>query len=583
MSNLSRHSIGKVKSKGQNKRIKLKLKKYINNTINDIESNESDSPSLKDICDTGDESLDYGFDIVDIESMNESYNIDKSHNIKSNNINTKNDNINKKKPQVLANMGSINIVFRGDKSKPESKPESKPGSKSRKEKSKKNKKKKKITDDDNDSDSEYTERKRQYTTFMDNIVEKIKAMNWGDTIRVDSDPFFICSDYSNKRKKQCAISKIVRFNSFMFMGSGSKNILRYFMNKTKLDDNYKYEIIIQLLTNNSIRRFMPIRSWGEFWGTYADEPIRERYLFEVIRSDRPCKPYLDIEWKVIDHDPRKTDYSEIINQLSADIIEIFRDRYRIIIDESAIMISSSHSKDKVSFHIVIDKLFGRKTVAFRTNRKGVPESAWDLWVALIEHNKKYEKMIDGNVYTTDREFRTIYSSKAAEFRPIIPYNTKICPRADSIIRMKKEKCLRYIVTHSAYGEFYHITTPPVPQKYANTVATYNPETYLPPTYTDKTISHIISLVRDIHPTAEYTGRSQNAGNGWRFTYRDKNEPCYTGNYHESNGFYVFENPDKGIKYMKCMSDECKGIHIIEGNANNSNSGEYVVIKKKLFK
>ena len=299
-------------------------------------------------------------------------------------------------------------------------------------------------------------------------------------------------------------------------------------------------------------------------------------MFELIRSDQPCKPYLDIEWKEKKgKDPRKRDYSKFIEKLQNDLIHIFIKRYKINIDTTSIMISTSHSSSKVSFHVVIDKIIGKKTLGFRTNRKGCPESAWDMYIALIELDKSYENVLDGTVYTTDREFRVLYSNKTTEFRPFIPYSNKLRKmKEDATIKKSNKECLRYIVTYAKNNEYRNIQTPEVPEKYAYLNKNYDPDNFIPPTYTDKSINHLIQLAQKVHYTAEYTGRSS-CGKKWRFSYRDKNEPCYTGEYHESNGFYICENSETGTIYMKCMSDDCKSIKVLE-------SKKVKVITKKLF-
>src|SRR5690606_11515363 len=113
------------------------------------------------------------------------------------------------------------------------------------------------------------------------------------------------------------------------------------------------------LDENDYRRFFPINDWKKFWKNYSIEPVRFRRLFEVILSDMPCKPYLDIEWNIkhteieLYKSAKKMNFDDFIHQLIIDIIDVFKTRYLIELDESNIMISSSHSDKKVSFHIVI--------------------------------------------------------------------------------------------------------------------------------------------------------------------------------------------------------------------------------------
>jgi hypothetical protein len=380
-------------------------------------------------------------------------------------------------------------------------------------------------------------------------------MSWGQTISIDPEPQYITLN----KKKLCHITKIIRFSSYEFRGYGSKKILRYFMNKTINDPQHGYQKIIQILDNKSQRSFLPIRNWKDFWKAYEDEPIKDRHLFELIRSDQSCKPYLDIEWYI---EEKEIDQQKFVKTLITDLITIFKERYNITITKNNIMIATSHSATKTSFHVVIDKLIDGNIVGYKTNCRGFADSAWDLWIALIEHNTIYKDVIDKSVYSTDREFRTIFSNKGVDFRPFIPYNTKKIIQPDSLIDIDPLFCLRYVITYSPNNQYHHIQTPDVSTKYTVINKKYYDYDYIPQIYTDKKVNELIKLIKPLHPTVIYTGRST-CGKGWRFSYVNKNESCYTGNIHDSNGFYVFENEAKGIIYMKCMSDSCKGFHILK--------------------
>jgi hypothetical protein len=432
--------------------------------------------------------------------------------------------------------------------------------------------------DGNNEDNEDNETKlarENYIKHMDKIVNKLKRMDWGDIITFEPQPY--PQSTPSFMRKLCTVIKVVRYNTYMFNGFGSKMILKYFINKTKTDPNHSYKKIVQILDKNSYRRFLPIRDWESFWEAYSDEPIKYRYLFELIKSDQPCKPYLDIEWEVDNpkkQDARKKSYTKFIKTLRIDLIKIFAERYGIDINNKNIMITSSHSAKKTSFHVVINKIINGKTVGYRTNCKGLPESAWDLWLALTEHDDAYSDVLDGAVYTTDREFRAIFSNKTTDYRPIIPYvsGKNILPEEDSIIQMSKEECFKYLVTYSKNNEYYNIVTPPVPKQYACTRSFNNSDTFVPRVYSDKKINELMNLVRTVHISAEYTGVT-NCGKGWRFSYSDKHEPCYTGNYHDSNGFYVFD--DNGRIYMKCLSSSCKGTKVLKKR-------DGINLTKKLF-
>lgn len=404
---------------------------------------------------------------------------------------------------------------------------------------------------------------KQYIKYMDNVVEHIKNMKYGDKILVEGEPHI-----KRDKKRYCSIIRNTDVETYIFYGIGSKKILRYFMEKTKNDKEHGYNNIIQILDSQSHRQFLPIKCLKTFWNKYKNEPIKNRYIFEVILSDRPCKPYLDIEWKE-NSNKTKNKYKLFIDKITNDLILIFSTRYNIPIDESNILISTSHSISKVSFHIVINKIHNDKVVVYDTNKKGYSNSAWDLWHALTEHNNNYKKIIDESVYSTDREFRTLYSNKLKEFRPIVPYGTNV--KENSSIKLSTKKCMLYFVTHLTDDKLYFIKTPVTDGKYMviNKKNIYDicPQKF----YTDEKVKELIQLIKPYHETVEYMGTSP-CGKKWRFNYRNKEEPCYTGNTHTSNGFYVYENVKNGYLYMKCFSSKCTNKIVI--NKNN--------ISKKMF-
>jgi len=376
--------------------------------------------------------------------------------------------------------------------------------------------------------------------FLDNVIEKIEKLEWGET------------EYINDEFINCSITKNIRYNTYIFKGKGSKNIAKYFLNKSKT-----YKSLIQILDKKESRRFLPIQSWEEFWEIYKTESINDRHLFELILSHKPCKPYLDIEW--LKNKKEKIDHTEFINTLSTNIIKIFSEKYNKSIEKENIMITTSHSNIKISFHIIINKIINNKQLVFETNIKGNENSAWDLCNELSKLNKDYETKIDSSVYTTDREFRTIYSNKTNVFRPFIPYNTKI--RKNSKIKLSTDECLKYIITHSI-NDYEIIKTPGFnisisPKNNHIAINNININNNINNNniiiYTNDDIKKIIKLIKPIHKNIELTGKLNNGA--LRFSYYDKSEPCYTGKLHKSNGFYVAENNNK--LYMRCLSNHCK--------------------------
>jgi hypothetical protein len=462
------------------------------------------------------------------------------------------------------------------------------------------------SDSDNSSDSnnsinnEIHRKRNDFIKHIEDSINIIKNMEYGDIEEIKADPSY---------DKCAVVKKNNRFNTFMFSCHGCKNLLKIFMKRTINDPNFGFKRIVQILTNNGYRRFIPINNWEQFWLSYIDEQVCTRRLFEVILSDMPCKPYLDIEWKLdkeyikLNGPAKKLDFTDFVNKLVQDIIEVFAERYYIDIDKHNVMIASSHSDVKVSFHVVINKIIDGTTVTFHTNLKTEHGSAWDLCKELLKKDKNYINKIDEAVYTTDREFRAIYSNKTNKFRPIQPYApTKVKLSKNSLIGMDVDECLKYLVTY-AKNDMYHLINVPSDNeskpyknidpsffsltssksRYTSKSSTSSKSNnrlgksskrcntvyddifkYIPQIYDDNEVNKLLNLVREIHPTAYYTG--SNKKNRWRFSYKDKSEKCYSGNYHESNGFFVFKDDQSGKIYMKCLSENCdKSYSLKKGN------------------
>ena len=136
----------------------------------------------------------------------------------------------------------------------------------------------------------------------------------------------------------------------------------------------------------------------------------------MILSDRPCKPYLDIEWK---RENDATDPFEFMLTLIKDIILIFDQRYKTKITENDFYISKAHNDKKYSFHLTITTHDGQ--FLYKTNRQRQNQPAWDLQQALSELRPEiYENKIDSAVNSLDCEIRTIYSNKFNECRVLLP-------------------------------------------------------------------------------------------------------------------------------------------------------------------
>ena len=334
-----------------------------------------------------------------------------------------------------------------------------------------------------------------------------------------------------------------RYDTYIFKGAGSKNQLKRYMATEK-----NYIIATQILDYKGFRQFIAFKSWADAFDKYKHTAYDKRYIYEMILSDKPCKPYLDIEWNKTDDEDYNLD--NFIIQLKKDLIHIFSTRYNKQINDEHIFIIEAHKSTKYSFHVTITSkpiLF-----VFDTNTKRTNNSAWDLHVALTELNPDYINKIDEAVYSTDREMRCIYSTKFNEDRMFYPYKGVKKPMVnnftDYIITDISNDIESIQTTYDNSSQIFH------PKKSKN-VNIKNKET------DDFIIQRILELLRNlIHPTAVYTGITHD--NGYRFTYNDRTETCYTGYQHKNNGFCVYIKNNTNLLYMFCYSAKCNKLFLL---------------------
>ncbi len=380
---------------------------------------------------------------------------------------------------------------------------------------------------------------------MAQIIDTVKTSQWNTKIKIN---------YTDGTSSTIIKDKTLEL--LTFRGKNSKNLLKLFVNETINYPEFGFTKIVQILDKNGFRQFVPIKNWKNFWKKYKNIQIKSRFLFEVILSNFPCKPYLDIEWKITEKYQEETQF---VDQLIADIIYLFHFRYNIIINRGNIMITKSHSPSKVSFHVVVTKIYDDNScLAYNTNKKGLDCSAWDFYLGMISLDNKYKLIIDESVYSLDREFRAIYSNKCSnDFRPFVPINANDITQ-DMLVPLTTKQSLKYIVTD--INKHRLINVQPDATYLACNIVKKNiaslckNKCHQNDFQFEENIKKYLTIAKQIHPTAFYTGWSPTI-QGYRFSYTDKTEPCYSGKIHDSNGFYVIEN-SRGFIGVKCMSSQC---------------------------
>lgn len=158
-----------------------------------------------------------------------------------------------------------------------------------------------------------------------------------------------------------------------------------------------------------MRRFGAAASWHEVSKVVDRIDPQRRHLYELIRSSRPCKPYIDVD--LGDQLHTEEGCLQILNRL---IPQLFRIVYGVEVSETSLAWTSSSRPSKpVSLHLTVTTT---PQVVFETNLEGRENSAYSfaraLKLALYEEGAAWlAEAVDESVYSTDREMRTVHSTK----------------------------------------------------------------------------------------------------------------------------------------------------------------------------
>lgn len=140
-------------------------------------------------------------------------------------------------------------------------------------------------------------------------------------------------------------------------------------------------------------------------------PIEERSFFEVVFGSFAQKPRFDIDMEL---EKIKAKYPEedievvskyVVDTLITSCIEILKE-VKVDVDiQTSVLIYTSHSDKKKSFHIVLNRLYHRNNV-----------QAKNFYMHVMDRFKtksqnKYAEFVDGAVYSAKQQFRILGSQK----------------------------------------------------------------------------------------------------------------------------------------------------------------------------
>lgn len=171
-----------------------------------------------------------------------------------------------------------------------------------------------------------------------------------------------------------------------------------------------------------------------------------RHLYEVLLENKPCWLYFDLEFSRVEnpnHEPH------VVAEAFVELLNQFCDlRFGQLIDRSTFYDLDSTNSEKFSKHIIVKKLISKfassTNLAFHSNAQAgcfvklfmefvrEQREAGDLLAKQLFVNAKPRKgkemnaerevvpVVDESVYTRNRCFRVLFSSKFGKRRPLLP-------------------------------------------------------------------------------------------------------------------------------------------------------------------
>ncbi|KAH7648926.1 hypothetical protein FG379_001295 [Cryptosporidium bovis] len=165
---------------------------------------------------------------------------------------------------------------------------------------------------------------------------------------------------------------------------------------------------------NGTRRYI-VSSFESIWFYFHSLNDLDRHLYEVILEDQPCWLYFDIEYN-------KTLYTindyNLVLTFTKNLLDWIAFQFNHHIDKSEIIYLNSTTEKKFSYHIIVKHIDIRNNFStlFMNNLSMKTFVQHFIYYLMeneirIENNFLLHRIVDMGVYTRNRCFRTLFSSK----------------------------------------------------------------------------------------------------------------------------------------------------------------------------
>nr|CAD1818892.1 unnamed protein product [Ananas comosus var. bracteatus] len=211
------------------------------------------------------------------------------------------------------------------------------------------------------------------------------------------------------------------------------------------------------------RRFL-VSTYDEFWGRYKNMDCKFRHHYEVIQDGSPCHLYFDLEFdKKVNNDKN---VNEMVDTLISITFNALSDKYSIQGSQEWIIELDSSTREKFSRHLIVRI----PKTAFKDNShvgafvsevcsqiacaRGTAPKFDELYIRKdgSSADKADHLFLDNAVYSRNRCFRLVFSSKAGKSSFLLPTERFKCKNMnekqvfmDSLICRVDDDCDKLLI------------------------------------------------------------------------------------------------------------------------------------------
>ena len=296
--------------------------------------------------------------------------------------------------------------------------------------------------------------------------------------------------------------------------------------------------------------FACYKTWEEAERGLQPLKGQSRHVFEVIGVGRPCKPYLDVDGRDEDLVDGLRTAEEVIARVESATKRVFREDFRIELQESDFVWTRSGGQAKLSLHLVISS-HGDQYV-YASNLKREEQGAHHLARRIVEVDTELGRLVDDAVYTTDREMRMCGSSKYEKKQSVLEATKEGVAHRDTVITWLDEE-VEELRVPCRVPQAVKAKRRVKPVREMGTPGEGVEMGWLK--------ERMLELVRGkVHPTAVYERKGdedpRNMKRGLKYNYTDRSEKCYSGVQHKGvQNFRCWVDEHEDV-WMKCFSTSC---------------------------